>query len=125
MFKDIAFKRTPLKTIVLTASVFISVNAHAAGYTGPAKVSWMSSFGTSQHVSEVGGTWANPDNCSSPSKFTIGYLSEDDDFNRQSKHAMIQSALLSGQTVEFYVDGCNQYGQPRIKGVYIPARNPS
>lgn len=113
-----------IKKIALLFSLFLSLNAVAAGYTGPAKVSWMSAFGSNQHIAEISGPWGNPDNCSSPSKFTIGYLTGEDDFARQSKHAMIHSALLAGQTVEFYVDGCNQHGQPRIKGVYIPARNP-
>lgn len=113
-----------LKKTLLISTLTLSLNAFSAGYTGPAKINWMSAIGLSSHQGELGGSWGNPDNCTAPSKFIFGTHPQDDDITVQAKYSMLLGAYLSGQTVEFYVDGCNAYGQPIIHGLYIPARNP-
>lgn len=112
---------------MVIAAVLASSNVLAGGYTGPAKINWMNALGNSAiltHASEMAGAWGNPDSCTSASKFLLGAHSSEDAVSIQSKHAMILAAYMADKTVEFYVDGCTSWGQPIIKDVYIPARNP-
>lgn len=111
-----------LKKTLLISTLTLSLNAFSAGYTGPAKITAISSI--TNNIFEIYGTWNNVDGCSKTEKWIVGMHAVDTAQSVESKYAMAMSAYLSDKTVEFYVDGCNQWHQPIIKGVFMPARFP-
>lgn len=100
----------------------LSLNAVAAGYTGKANVTRFSSQAGSGSF-EIYGAWGNPDECATNDKYIVGAHSTDTEQSQNSKYSTVLAAYMAQETIELYVDGCNQYNQPIVKGIYVPARN--
>lgn len=111
-----------IRKTFLTLLTLTTFNALGAGYTGPGTITGVSSMFPNGNFEIYGTGWNNPDNCSSTAKWRGGLHSTDNSRSQDSKHAIALSAYLSGKTVEFYIDGC-QDGFPVIKSVFSPQRN--
>lgn len=109
-------KYTPLLFVAL------SLNTAAAGYTGKANITKFSSQSGSGSF-EIYGSWSNPDGCTASDKFVVGTHSTDTEQSQNSKYSTVLAAYMAQQTIELYVDGCNQSNQPIVKGIYVPGRN--
>ena len=108
-------------TRIALMALLIGNVALAAGYTGPAKIDRIGSMGANGSF-EIIGAWNNVDNCSNPAKFVVGSHATDTEQSQDAKYSMLLAAQMSGQTVELYVDGCNFFGQPIVKGIWTPRR---
>ena len=115
--------KSPFFAMCLCTAVCLltAVQGQAAGYSSPAKISHI---GTPEGDGKffIRGTWNDIDTCGSVDKFLVGYHAVDTVTSREMKLSLVLTAFSTGQTVELYLDGC-QNNYPVVKGIYLPSRS--
>ena len=96
----------------------------AGGYTGPAKIDWMTSIvktGSARHF-VLSGTWNNPDGCTNTTE-NIWIIKDPDDSieNLNSMYSMALAAYMSGKPIELYENGCEN-NRPKAVSMYLEHR---
>ena len=116
------------KSSTLIVSIFVgsllSSASFAAGYTGSANITWMSSvIGTDAgRYFAIKGNWNNPDECSKASEgiWMIKDLDNSGD-NIDSMYSMALGAFMADKPIQLYQDGCEN-DRPRARSVYLGDR---
>lgn len=99
-------------------SVFSTTPAFASGSTDWGKVSEIYVNGGWSMV-KAEGIDDNPDSCQQPNYYALNPTQ----LNYETLHSTLMTALVTGQSVRFWVDGCNGQNNehPHIASVFVKA----